>query len=200
VRTGEILWQHPTLHGQDVFIIDSRDDIAGKQVVIQDRHYRVIDADTAAWGGRGLESAGAPTWFFPIWDTVGDWSTKAVEARNWLDVLLEDTVAHVKDVRLEPDSMTLKPGETREIKPVFTPENATRKTGTWKVNSAGVHNVCWIEPEMKDEINPSVVKPEYSREGKIMVHAGMPHGAPKATITFITTDGKHTATCKVKLK
>lgn len=41
-RTGEILWQYPTLHGQDVFIIDSRDDIAGKQVVIQDRHYRVF--------------------------------------------------------------------------------------------------------------------------------------------------------------
>lgn len=159
-----------------------------------------IDADTAAWGGRGLESAGAPTWFFPIWDTVGDWSTKSVEARNWLDIPLEDTLVHVKDVSLKPDSMTLNPGETREIKPVFKPENATCKTGIWKVNSAGVHNVCWIEPEMKDEINPSVVKPEYSREGKIMVHAGMPHGAPKATITFTTTDGKHTATCKVKVK
>jgi uncharacterized protein YjdB len=31
-----------------------------------------------------------------------------------------------------------------------------------------------------------------------MVHAGLPHAFPgKATITFTSTDGRHTATCEV---
>lgn len=48
------------------------------------------------------------------------------------------------------------------------------------------------------KIDPKVVRPRYPRQGKMMVRAGLPHGFPaKATITFTTTDGKHTATCEV---
>jgi hypothetical protein len=155
-----------------------------------------IDADTAAWGGRGLESAGAPSWFFPAWDTVGDWSTKAVEAENWLDIPLDPPFMHVQGVRLEPAKMSLKVAETREIKAVFSPENATCKTGTWTVSS----NACWVQPHMLKEIDPTVVRPSYPREGKVMVHAGLPHGgSAKATITFTSTDGKHAANCEVKV-
>ncbi len=153
-----------------------------------------IDSDVAAWGGRGLESAGAPTWFFPQWDTVGDWSTKAVEAENWLDIPLDVSFTHVEGVQLEPAAMTLKLAQVREIKPVFTPEDATCRTGTWSVSS----DACWVQPHMLKEIDPAVVRPTYPREGKIMVHAGLPHRFPaKATITFTSTDGKHTATCEV---
>jgi len=153
-----------------------------------------IDADTAAWGGRGLESAGAPTWFFPIWDTVGDWSTKAVEAENWLDIPLETPFTHVQGVRLEPATMTLKLTQVREIKAILTPEDATCKTGTWTVSGSA----CFVQPHMLKEIDPTVVRPRYPREGKIMVHAGLPHRFPsRATITFTSTDGKHTATCEV---
>ena len=153
-----------------------------------------IDADTAAWGGRGLESGGAPTWFFPIWDTVGDWSTKAVEAENWPDIPLETPFTHVQSVRLEPAKMTIKLTEARQIKAIFTPEKATCKTGTWTVSS----NACWVQPHMLKEVDPTVVRPSYPRGGKIMVHAGLPHRFPgKAAITLTSTDGKHTATCKV---
>jgi uncharacterized protein YjdB len=92
--------------------------------------------------------------------------------------------------------MTLKLAETRQIKPIFTPENATCTTGTWSVSS----NACWVQPHMLKEIDPTVARPSYPREGKMMVHAGLPHrGSAKATITFTTTDGKHTATCEVKV-
>ena len=111
-----------------------------------------IDADTAAWGGRGLESAGAPTWFFPSWDTVGDWSTKAVEAEDWLDIPLETSFTHVQGVRLEPAEMNLKLTDVREIRAIFTPADATCKTGTWTVSS----NACWVQPHMLKEIEETV--------------------------------------------
>jgi hypothetical protein len=153
-----------------------------------------IDADTAAWGGRGLESAGAPTWFFPIWDTVGDWSTKAVEAEDWLNIPLEAPFTHVRHVRLEPDEMTLELAESREIKAIFTPEDSTCRTGTWAVSS----NACWVRPHMLKQVDPAMVRPAYPKQGKIMVHAGLPHRFPgKATITFTSTDGKLTATSEV---
>lgn len=158
-----------------------------------------IDADRAAWGGRGLESAGAPTWFFPPWDTVGDWSTKAVEAENWLDIPLDAPFTHVQEVRLEPAAMSLKLNDIREIKPVFTPANATCQTGTWSV--AGDHAACWVQPHMLKDIDPTVVRPVYPRQGRIMVHAGLPHSFPAgAVITFTSTDGRHIATCKVIVK
>ena len=156
-----------------------------------------IDADTAAWGGRGMESGAAPG-CFPAWDSIGDWSTKAVEAESWLDIPLEDILVHVKGVRLEPPKMTLKPGETREIKPVFSPENATCKMGTWIVTSKSTWaHACWVQPHMADKIDPAVKRPGYSTEGKIMVHGASPWPHDKATITFTSTDGKHTATCEV---
>jgi len=156
-----------------------------------------IDADTAAWGGRGLESAGAPTWFFPPWDCVGDWATKAVEAEDWLDIPLQAPFVHVQRVRLEPAKMHLKLAETREIKAVFTPANATCQTGTWTVER---RQICWVQPHMLKEIDPSVVRPRYPREGKMMVHAALPHRFPaRTTVTFTSTDGRHTATCKVQV-
>ncbi len=160
-----------------------------------------IDADTAAWGGRGLESAGAPTWFFPIWDTVGDWSTKAVEVENWLDIPLQPPFVQVKSVRLEPATMTLKPAEAREIKPVFTPESPTCQTGTWTVIYEDWRNdACWVQPQMLKEIDSTVVRPTYQRVGKITIQAGLPHRPPgKATVVFTSTDGKHQATCKVEV-
>lgn len=155
-----------------------------------------IDADTAAWGGRGLESAGAPTWFYPEWDPVGDWSTKALETEDWLDIPLETPFTHVQSVRLEPAEMTLKMIEVKEIKAVFTPGDATCQTGTWSVSN----NHCWVQPHMLKEIDPTVVRPVYPRGGKIMVHAGLPHAVPvTTTITFTSTDGKHVATCEVKV-
>ena len=160
-----------------------------------------IDADTAAWGGRGLESAGAPTWFYPIWDTVGDWSTKAVEVENWLDIPLEPPFVYVKSVRLEPARMTLKPAEVREIKPVFTPESPTCKTGTWTVSYKDSRNgACWVRPQMLKEIDPTTVRPTYPREGKITIHGGLPHRVPAtATVVFTSTDGRHKATCEVEV-
>jgi hypothetical protein len=155
-----------------------------------------IDPDTAAWGGRGLESAGAPTWFFPKWDTVGDWSTKAVEAENWLDIPFEAPFTPVQSVRLEPASMSLRLTEIKEIKPIFTPADATCQSGTWTVKAGFA--VCWVKPQMRAKIDSSVVRPAYPRDGKINVHAGLPHGFPgKGIITFTSTDGKHTATCEV---
>ncbi len=159
-----------------------------------------IGPDIAAWGGQGFaQTSGA----YPVgtsWYCLGAVPSKAVEAESWIDIPLEDQLVHVQDVELEPKSMTLKPGETRETKPVFTPSGATCKTGIWKVKPAGEENVCWIKPEMKDEIDPEEKRPVYSAEGSIMVHAGAPHRDPKATITFTTTDGKHTASCEVKVE
>jgi hypothetical protein len=158
-----------------------------------------IDADTAAWGGRGMESGASPG-CFPTWDTVGDWSTKAVEAESWLDIPLQDTLVHVEGVRLEPDSMTLKPGETREIKPVFSPDNATCTDGTWNVTSESTWaHACWVQPHMTDKIDPAVKRPGYSTEGKIMVHGASPWPHDTAIITFTSTDGRHSATCKVRV-
>ena len=156
-----------------------------------------IDADTAAWGGRGLESAGAPTCVFPLWDTVGDWSTKAVEVENWTDIPLNPHFVKVKSVKLSPASMTLKPGDSREVKTAIAPDDATCKSGVWTSSSP---NIATAEPHMLDKIDPSKVRPSYRREGKIMIHAGKSQNLPaKTTITFTSTDGKHTATCEVTL-
>jgi len=45
-----------------------------------------IDADTAATGGRGLETMH----HYPRWDVMGDWTTRAVEAEDWMNVPLAD--------------------------------------------------------------------------------------------------------------
>jgi hypothetical protein len=161
-----------------------------------------IDANTAAWGGRGLESGGAPTLYYPEWDAIGDWSTKAVEVENWLDIPLEASFTPVQSVRLEPATMILKVGEVMEIKLVFTPALATCQTGTWTVVTPeiGVKPHPWVQPQMLREVDPAVLRPTYPREGRIMVNAGMPHKFPnKYTIVFTSTDGKHKATCEVEV-
>jgi hypothetical protein len=159
-----------------------------------------IDADTAAWGGRGMESGASPG-CFTTRDCIADWSNKAVEAESWLDIPLEVALVHVESVRLEPDSMTLKPGETREVKPVFSPENATCTTGTWIVTSDSTWaHACWVQPHMSAKIDPAANRPGYSAAGKVMVHGASPWPHDTATVTFTSTDGKHTATCKVKVR
>ena len=44
-----------------------------------------IDADRAATGGRGLEAMR----HYERWDVRGDWTTRAVEVEDWMDVPLE---------------------------------------------------------------------------------------------------------------
>ncbi len=41
-----------------------------------------IDSDTAASGGRGLEAMH----YYGAWDVMGDWTTRAVEVEDWMDV------------------------------------------------------------------------------------------------------------------
>ena len=45
-----------------------------------------IDADTAATGGRGMETYVR----YGRWDVMGDWTTRAVEVEDWMDVPLAD--------------------------------------------------------------------------------------------------------------
>jgi len=165
-----------------------------------------IDADTAAWGARGMESGEASLGCFPAWDCIGDWSTKAVEVEDWTDIPLKPHIVNVKSVQLSPASMTLKPGESREVKTTIAPDDATCKTGVWtssspSITAAGEKRrgiIATAKPHMLDKIDPSKVRPSYRREGKIMIHAGNPQNLPaNATITFTSTDGKHTATCEV---
>jgi uncharacterized protein YjdB len=98
--------------------------------------------------------------------------------------------------------MTLKPAEVREIKPVFTPESPTCKTGTWTVSYKDSRNdACWVRPQMLKKIDPTTVRPTYPREGKITIQAGLPHRVPaQATVVFTSTDGKHQATCEVEVR
>ena len=44
----------------------------------------LIDAQTAAAGGRGLEIMH----LWPSWDVMGDWTARCIEVENWLDVPL----------------------------------------------------------------------------------------------------------------
>ncbi|MBL7133316.1 MAG: Ig-like domain-containing protein [Phycisphaerae bacterium] len=150
-----------------------------------------IDADTAAWGGRGIEANGAPTWFFEPWDMVGDWSTFAVEVENWLDIPLKPPVVHVAGAAVEPASITLKAAKEREIRLVLEPKDATCRTAVWTSSDEAVARVV---PRMLDKIDPKANRPHYRTGGKLFVVAGK---AGKATITATTTDGHHRAECKV---
>ena len=165
-----------------------------------------IDADTAAWGGRGIESGEASLGCFPAWDCIGDWSTMAVEVEDWTDIPLNPHIVKVKSVQLSPASMTLKPGESREVKTTIAPDDATCKTGVWTSSNPSLTAaaakrrgiIATAQPHMLDKIDPSKERPSYRREGKIMIHAGNPQNLPaKTTITFTSTDGKQTATCEV---
>jgi len=48
-----------------------------------------IDPDTAVTGGRGLEVMH----YWPRWDVQGDWTTRAVEVEDWMDVPLGPAAA-----------------------------------------------------------------------------------------------------------
>ncbi len=86
----------------------------------------------------------------------------------------EVTVSNVAvtGVSFSPETATVSIGATITLKPVFTPQNATDKTGTWKSS---------------DETKATV-----DNTGKV---TGVAEGT--ATITFTSTDGNKTATCTV---
>jgi len=44
----------------------------------------LINADTAASGGRGMENMH----YRPAWDAMGDWTTRCLEVENWMDAPL----------------------------------------------------------------------------------------------------------------
>lgn len=44
----------------------------------------LIDPDTAASGGRGMENMH----YWPAWDVMGDWTTRCLEVENWFDIPL----------------------------------------------------------------------------------------------------------------
>jgi len=46
----------------------------------------LIDPDTAATGGRGLQAMH----YYEPWDVMGDWTTRAVEVEDWLDIPLAE--------------------------------------------------------------------------------------------------------------
>ena len=46
-----------------------------------------IDADTAATGGRGMEAYVQ----YDRWDVQGDWTARAVEAEDWMNVPLAES-------------------------------------------------------------------------------------------------------------
>jgi len=150
-----------------------------------------IDADTAAWGGRGIEGYGAPTWFFEPWDMAGDWSTLAVEVEDWLDIPLKPPVVHVTGAGVEPVSMSLEAGKEREITLVLKPKDATCKTAIWTSSDEAVAKVAG---RMLDKIDPKASRPHFRTGGKLFVVAGKPG---KATITVTTTDGHRRARCMV---
>ncbi len=161
-----------------------------------------IDPDTAAWGGRALSilSTQGHRPVTPSWDMLFDLPSIAVESRSWLDIPIEDTITPVKEVELKPETITLRPGESREIHVEFTPANATTTTGVWRVESVRDPRVCWIQPHMDVKIDPFERQAVYPAEGTVKVHAGTPHRDRKATITFTTTDGHLVGSCKVRVE
>lgn len=78
----------------------------------------------------------------------------------------------VEGVAFDPETATVSVDATTTLKPVFTPQNATDKTGTWKSS---------------DETKATV-----SDAGVV---TGVAEGT--ATITFTSTDGVKIATCAV---
>jgi hypothetical protein len=150
-----------------------------------------IDAATAAAGGRGFEAEGPPTTFFEPWDVRGDWTLRAIQVDNWLAIPLRDLSVPATGVRLIPEAVTLEPGQTRVIEAAVEPETASYRTMTWKSSNPAV---ATVGPRMLDDIDPKKTRPTYRTAGEIVI-TGIASGT--AQITATTTDGGHTATCKV---
>ena len=47
---------------------------------------RLIDPDKAATGGRGLQAMH----YYEPWDVMGDWTTRAIEVEDWLNIPLAE--------------------------------------------------------------------------------------------------------------
>jgi uncharacterized protein YjdB len=125
---------------------------------------------------------------------VGDWSTFAVEVRNWLDVPLKPPVIRVAAASLAPASLTLDAGREREIALVLTPADATCRTAVWTSSDEAVARIV---PRMLEKTVTPANRPYYPRGGKLFVVAGKPG---KATITATTTDGHHAVGCEVTVR
>ncbi len=153
-----------------------------------------IDAATADAGGRGLEAEGPPTTFFEPWDVRGDWTTRALEVENWLDIPFRDEWVPASGARLDPDAMTLEVGQIRVIEAAVMPDDASYRTMTWKSSDS---EVATVAPRMLDDIDPQKTRPTYRLEGDIVITAIAPG---TARITATTTDGSHTASCEVRVE
>ncbi len=152
-----------------------------------------IDVATAAAGGRGFEAEGPPTTFFEPWDVRGDWTVRAIQVDDWLAIPLRDLSAPATGVRLTPEAVTLEPGQTRVVEAAVEPETASYRTMTWKSSNPAV---ATVGPRMLDDIDPKKTRPTYRTAGEIVI-TGIAPGT--AQITATTTDGGHTATCKVRV-
>ncbi len=135
-----------------------------------------------------------PTTFFGPWDVRGDWTMRALEVENWLDVPFRDAWVPATGARLSLEAMTLEVGQTRVIEAAVEPDEASYRTMTWKSSDP---EVATVRPRMLDDIDPKKTRPTYRTEGEIVITAIAPG---TARITATTTDGSHTATCEVRVE
>lgn len=117
-----------------------------------------------------------------------------LEVDNWLAIPLRNLSVPATGVRLTPEAVTLEPGRTRVMEAAVEPETASYRTMTWKSSNPAV---ATVGPRMLDDIDPKKGRPIYRTEGEIVITGIVPS---TARITATTTDGSHTATCKVRVR